>query len=78
MINEQNPTLDESSQSDLNIAFADFLAIYTPDPQAKDTMIASIETKFQKPNVVQVQTHFNCIIYYLTILISFVEKELKN
>ena len=45
MMNEQNPSLDETNRGELKIAFGQYLEIYTPDPQAKDTLLASFEKR---------------------------------
>ena len=49
MIQEFNPALNETSSNDLKLAFKDFLKIYAPDPQAKNTLLALFEKRFRKP-----------------------------
>ena len=39
----------------------EYLEIYTPDPEPKDTMILNIEKKFRMTVTVEVQSHWNQI-----------------
>ena len=61
MMDEQNPKLDKGNKDDLKLAFKGYLEIYTPDPQAKDTLLASFDKKFRKPIEQEVQAHWNRI-----------------
>ena len=61
MIKDAVPQYNKSSGSDLRKAFTEYLDIYTPDPQAKDTMISNIEKKLRKPITAEVQAHWNRI-----------------
>ena len=47
MMDNGNPQFAKTEE-DLKRALSEYLKIYTPDPQAKDTMIANMDKLFQK------------------------------
>ena len=52
---------DDLSKADVKKTFEEYLTIYTPDPQAKYTMLAYIEKKIGGLVIVEVQMYFNRI-----------------
>ena len=48
-----------NDKAGLKQAFSDYLKVYAKDPQVKDRMIASIQTKLRKPMMEWVHDHYN-------------------